>query len=138
MDASFGWMLGTSAGYGTNGQVTRDEGMTAFVVWTTLCRRPVGDQCCSRRGEERHRPASATPMLTRSTGWTARPVSERLSGKTNLCTAIRATQGKGLMPDGTSRFSQCAVKARAGRPVCLRHRPAFHLAFTRRLAIGGG
>jgi S-(hydroxymethyl)glutathione dehydrogenase/alcohol dehydrogenase len=29
-----------------------------------------------------------------------------LSGKTNLCTAIRATQGKGLMPDGTSRFSR--------------------------------
>jgi S-(hydroxymethyl)glutathione dehydrogenase/alcohol dehydrogenase len=28
------------------------------------------------------------------------------SGKTNLCQAIRATQGKGLMPDGTSRFSQ--------------------------------
>ena len=28
-----------------------------------------------------------------------------LSHKTNLCTAIRATQGKGLMPDGTSRFS---------------------------------
>ena len=28
-----------------------------------------------------------------------------LRGKTNLCTAIRATQGKGLMPDGTSRFS---------------------------------
>jgi len=28
-----------------------------------------------------------------------------LSGKTNLCTAIRDTQGKGLMPDGTSRFS---------------------------------
>ncbi|MGH7047839.1 MAG: S-(hydroxymethyl)glutathione dehydrogenase/class III alcohol dehydrogenase [Stellaceae bacterium] len=34
-----------------------------------------------------------------------------LSGKTNLCTAIRATQGRGLMPDGTSRFS------RAGRPI---------------------
>jgi S-(hydroxymethyl)glutathione dehydrogenase / alcohol dehydrogenase len=34
-----------------------------------------------------------------------------LSRKTNLCTAIRATQGKGLMPDGTSRFS------REGRPV---------------------
>jgi S-(hydroxymethyl)glutathione dehydrogenase/alcohol dehydrogenase len=33
------------------------------------------------------------------------------SGKTNLCTAIRATQGKGLMPDGTSRFSI------AGKPV---------------------
>ncbi|MCA9532893.1 MAG: S-(hydroxymethyl)glutathione dehydrogenase/class III alcohol dehydrogenase [Myxococcales bacterium] len=27
------------------------------------------------------------------------------SGKTNLCQAVRATQGKGLMPDGTSRFS---------------------------------
>lgn len=29
-----------------------------------------------------------------------------LSGKTNLCQAIRATQGKGLMPDGTTRFSK--------------------------------
>src|SRR5881394_2065567 len=28
-----------------------------------------------------------------------------LSRKTNLCQKIRATQGKGLMPDGTSRFS---------------------------------
>jgi len=28
------------------------------------------------------------------------------SGKTNLCQAIRATQGKGLMPDGTTRFSK--------------------------------
>ncbi len=28
-----------------------------------------------------------------------------LSRKSNLCTAIRSTQGKGLMPDGTSRFS---------------------------------
>jgi S-(hydroxymethyl)glutathione dehydrogenase/alcohol dehydrogenase len=34
-----------------------------------------------------------------------------LSRKTNLCTAIRATQGKGLMPDGTSRFSL------AGEPI---------------------
>ncbi len=34
-----------------------------------------------------------------------------LSGKTNLCTAIRATQGKGLMPDGSSRFSM------GGKPV---------------------
>ncbi len=33
------------------------------------------------------------------------------SGKTNLCGAIRTTQGKGLMPDGTSRFSL------KGRPV---------------------
>jgi S-(hydroxymethyl)glutathione dehydrogenase/alcohol dehydrogenase len=28
-----------------------------------------------------------------------------LSGKTNLCIAIRATQGRGVMPDGTSRFA---------------------------------
>ena len=28
-----------------------------------------------------------------------------LSGRTNLCQAIRSTQGQGLMPDGTSRFS---------------------------------
>ena len=34
-----------------------------------------------------------------------------LSGKTNLCTAIRATQGRGVMPDGTSRFSY------RGRPI---------------------
>jgi len=33
------------------------------------------------------------------------------SGKTNLCQAIRATQGKGVMPDGTSRFSK------NGRPI---------------------
>ena len=30
-----------------------------------------------------------------------------LSFKTNLCQAIRGTQGRGLMPDGTSRFSIC-------------------------------
>jgi S-(hydroxymethyl)glutathione dehydrogenase/alcohol dehydrogenase len=34
-----------------------------------------------------------------------RKCSYCLSGKTNLCQAIRETQGKGLMPDGTSRFS---------------------------------
>src|SRR5580698_769903 len=28
-----------------------------------------------------------------------------LSQRSNLCTAIRATQGKGVMPDGSSRFS---------------------------------
>ena len=28
-----------------------------------------------------------------------------VSGKTNLCTAIRETQGRGVLPDGTSRFS---------------------------------
>src|SRR5271154_1852876 len=34
-----------------------------------------------------------------------RACSYCLSGKTNLCQAIRATQGRGLMPDGSSRFS---------------------------------
>jgi S-(hydroxymethyl)glutathione dehydrogenase/alcohol dehydrogenase len=33
-----------------------------------------------------------------------------LSGRTNLCTAIRETQGRGVMPDGTSRFSIGGVK----------------------------
>jgi S-(hydroxymethyl)glutathione dehydrogenase / alcohol dehydrogenase len=33
-----------------------------------------------------------------------------ISGKTNLCTAIRETQGRGVMPDGTSRFSSGAQK----------------------------
>src|SRR5271156_3769950 len=33
-----------------------------------------------------------------------------LSRKTTLCTAIRATQGKGVMPDGTSRFSRGGTK----------------------------
>ena len=28
-----------------------------------------------------------------------------LSGKTNLCSKVRVTQGKGVMPDGTSRFT---------------------------------
>jgi S-(hydroxymethyl)glutathione dehydrogenase/alcohol dehydrogenase len=32
-----------------------------------------------------------------------------LSGRSNLCTAIRATQGRGLMPDETSRFSHGAA-----------------------------
>jgi S-(hydroxymethyl)glutathione dehydrogenase/alcohol dehydrogenase len=36
-----------------------------------------------------------------------------LNPKTNLCQAIRATQGKGLMPDGTSRFT-------------LRNKPLYH------------
>src|SRR5213075_3103910 len=33
-----------------------------------------------------------------------------LSGKTNLCQAIRITQGKGVMPDGSSRFSLGGAK----------------------------
>jgi S-(hydroxymethyl)glutathione dehydrogenase/alcohol dehydrogenase len=36
-----------------------------------------------------------------------------LSRRSNLCTAIRATQGKGLMPDGTSRFG-CGVTTGIG------------------------
>jgi S-(hydroxymethyl)glutathione dehydrogenase/alcohol dehydrogenase len=31
------------------------------------------------------------------------------SGKTNLCQAIRSTQGRGLMPDGTTRFSKNGI-----------------------------
>jgi len=34
-----------------------------------------------------------------------------LSGKTNLCQAIRSTQGQGLLPDGTTRFSK------SGKPI---------------------
>ena len=41
------------------------------------------------------------PLYTRE----CRQCKSCLSRKTNLCTAIRATQGKGVMPDGTSRFS---------------------------------
>jgi len=36
-----------------------------------------------------------------------------LSRRSNLCTAIRATQGKGVMPDGTSRF-HCEATERSG------------------------
>ncbi len=42
-----------------------------------------------------------------------------MSTKTNLCPAIRATQGKGLMPDSTVRFS--AVHPDTGETV-----PIFH------------
>ena len=38
-----------------------------------------------------------------------------LSRRTNLCTAIRTTQGQGVMPDGTSRFSCTAMGASPGR-----------------------
>ncbi|MDZ7686158.1 MAG: S-(hydroxymethyl)glutathione dehydrogenase/class III alcohol dehydrogenase [Gammaproteobacteria bacterium] len=31
------------------------------------------------------------------------------SGKTNLCSSVRTTQGQGLMPDGTTRFSQGGI-----------------------------
>jgi S-(hydroxymethyl)glutathione dehydrogenase/alcohol dehydrogenase len=37
-----------------------------------------------------------------------------LSQRSNLCTSIRATQGQGLMPDGTSRFSCAPVGPRQG------------------------
>ena len=49
-----------------------------------------------------------------------------LSQKTNLCQAIRSTQGQGLMPDGTSRFSldgQPIVDVLSGRPVALAENP---------------
>mmetsp|Transcript_107 Transcript_107/g.248 ORF Transcript_107/g.248 Transcript_107/m.248 type:complete len:397 (+) Transcript_107:86-1276(+) len=36
------------------------------------------------------------------------------SGKTNLCSKIRGTQGKGVLPDGTSRFTVADGHARAG------------------------
>ena len=39
-----------------------------------------------------------------------------LSGKTNLCQAIRVTQGQGVMPDGSSRFSLGGKKI--GRASC--------------------
>src|SRR5258708_36413445 len=42
-----------------------------------------------------------TPLYTPE----CRQCKSCLSQKTNLCTAIRATQGKGLMPDATTRFS---------------------------------
>jgi S-(hydroxymethyl)glutathione dehydrogenase / alcohol dehydrogenase len=39
-----------------------------------------------------------------------------LSRRTNLCTAIRATQGQGVMPDGTSRF-RCETAGARAEPV---------------------
>jgi S-(hydroxymethyl)glutathione dehydrogenase/alcohol dehydrogenase len=44
-------------------------------------------------------------MSSRSTPPECRECEYCLHPKTNLCQAIRATQGQGLMPDGTSRFS---------------------------------
>ncbi len=45
------------------------------------------------------------------------------SGKTNLCSNIRATQGKGLMPDGTSRFTARGKVCSDTRTVQLLKRP---------------
>jgi S-(hydroxymethyl)glutathione dehydrogenase / alcohol dehydrogenase len=39
-----------------------------------------------------------------------------LSGKTNLCQAIRATQGRGVMPDGTSRFALQMSRLKQSKP----------------------
>jgi S-(hydroxymethyl)glutathione dehydrogenase/alcohol dehydrogenase len=44
-------------------------------------------------------------MSSRSTRPNAANANTACNPKTNLCQAIRATQGQGLMPDGTSRFS---------------------------------
>jgi S-(hydroxymethyl)glutathione dehydrogenase/alcohol dehydrogenase len=49
------------------------------------------------------------------------------SGKTNLCVAVRATQGKGVMPDGTTRFSY------NGQP----HLPLHGLQHLQRIHRGG-
>ena len=49
--------------------------------------------------------ARAATTSSRSTRRNAASASTACTRKTNLCQAIRATQGKGLMPDGTSRFS---------------------------------
>ena len=57
-------------------------------------RRPRRDVACRR-----------ATTSSRSTRRSAAACKSCLSRKTNLCTAIRATQGKGVMPDGTSRFS---------------------------------
>ena len=43
-------------------------------------------------------------VIPRYTPQNVANVSSALSGKTNLCQKIRETQGKGLMPDGTTRF----------------------------------
>ncbi len=61
-----------------------------------------------RRGRD-HRQAGdhVIPLYTPE----CRQCPSCLSRKTNLCTAIRATQGQGLMPDGTSRFSM------GGKPI---------------------
>ena len=73
-----------------------------------------------RRSWDRHYTATATRLDEVGEGVTSLQVGDHViplytaecreckfckSGKTNLCQAVRATQGKGLMPDGTSRFS---------------------------------
>ena len=57
-------------------------------------------------GEEGSRLASE--LATFASG-----VSRRLSRKTNLCQKIRATQGAGVMPDGTSRLRLFFPKIRS-------------------------
>ena len=54
-----------------------------------------------------------------------------LSGKTNLCQKMRVTQGKGVMPDGTSRFSfkgKTAVPLHGHQHLLRIHRAARNLA----------
>ena len=80
-------------------------------------RRAVPGDPRARRGRRRargraRRDQSCRRAITssRSTRPSAAPASRASVRKTNLCTAIRATQGKGLMPDGTSRFSRGGQK----------------------------
>src|SRR6202162_5199451 len=60
-------------------------------------------------GNARCRRTQSGPAACHRDGAARRPECREcdscLSRKTNLCTAIRATQGRGLMPDGTSRFA---------------------------------
>ena len=69
------------------------------------------DPRARRRGRRRRRRArrddAAGKAITssRSTCPSAAQCEYCVSGKTNLCQAIRVTQGQGVMPDGTSRFS---------------------------------
>ncbi|MGE5442739.1 MAG: alcohol dehydrogenase catalytic domain-containing protein, partial [Bacteroidota bacterium] len=57
-----------------------------------------------------------------------------LNPKTNLCQKIRATQGQGVMPDGTSRFSLNAKKPRQR----LRRRARPHRCSEHRRLVHGG
>ena len=63
--------------------------------WVTLCAEFIGDASLGTPGDH------VIPLYTPE----CRECHSCLSGKTNLCTAIRGTQGQGLMPDGTTRFS---------------------------------
>ncbi len=82
---------------------------------TSRCRVPIRKVCFRRSLAMRVLASSLTSVraslgekgdhVIRFTRQSAGECYSCLSRKTNLCTAIRSTQGQGLMPDGTSRFS---------------------------------